>query len=954
MEHIQYIADKANNSSSTSLVKKLSGEYYTHKTIAVNAISILLDKIAQNDKIVKSFSVIDPFAGDGRLVCWLIEEWVNRGYPSIEWNVNLWDLNGEGLSKAENSLLSLKDSGVKLSYSIKCVDSFYLALDNVDSFDIVITNPPWELLKPDRRELSILSESEKENYKAKLKKYDSYISRQYPLSQPLKKFAGWGTNLSRVGLDLCLKISKSSGYILVVLPVTFFADEQSINLRKDIFINRDVHDIACYPAEAKLFKNADTSSSTLIFTNNHRKSNELNFKLSLYSKEATKYLSERISLPLSSFEKMGYIIPVNIGSTGIDLLRKFSEIYPSWGNIEKSKTDTLWAGREVDETGSKNWLKENGTGVKFIKGRMIGRFEIKEIPSQFIGKKDWIPPTSCNYEKIVWRDVSRPSQKRRMIATIVPPKIVAGNSLGVCYFKDGNKKALRILLGIMNSLCFEFQLRTNLATGHVSLSAIRKVNIPNKSKLLQFDELYNLVEKQLNGKKNIENKLEVYVAKYVYSLTEKEFAEILNSFPKLEEVEKEELINEYEKMKLVDNNMVMKIPNHKTGTLSELDLLIVNSVPPGGNWKNLPEDIPSQRVKQIRKSYLEGKGSRSTYYGRLTPELPSYTINTYFNRPGNGCHIHYEQNRVLSQREAARLQSFPDSFIFSGGQGAVNTQIGNAVPPLLAYQIAIQINNVIGCKGNYVDLFSGAGGLGLGFKWAGWKPVLANDIDKNFLKTYSMNVHHNVLLGSISDRDIFDNLVEHSIELKKNAIDKNLPFWVLGGPPCQGFSTAGNKRSMKDERNQLFYNYVEFLEKVKPDGFVFENVAGLLSMEKGEVFKKVKQEFKSVIPNLNGFVLNSENYAIPQRRKRVFLIGQKDAKSKTILPPLKLTSLKNNKDLFTEYPKSISVSDALSDLPDLTPGQDGSSFNYKSNPKTKFQNLMRGNITPQEYLNHYQ
>ncbi len=953
MEHIQFINNKTDNSLSDSLVKKLSGEYYTHKAIAINGIDALLNKIGQDKINIKSINVIDPFAGDGRLVCWLIEEWINRSYPSIEWNVSLWDLNQEGLSNAENSLLDLKNLGIKLNYSVKCIDSFRFAFDNLDSYDIVITNPPWELLKPDRRELSVLNNLEKENYKGILKNYDSYISNQYPLSQPLRKFAGWGTNLSRVGLDLCLKISKSKGYIMVVLPVTFFADEQSVNLRKEIFINKDVHDIACYPAEAKLFKNADTSSSTLIFTNSYRKHEKLKFKLSLYSKEVKKQLSENISLPLSSFEKMGHIIPVNIGSTGIELLSKCSENFPSWGNIEKSKIDGLWAGREIDETGSKNWLEKTGTGVKFIKGRMIGRFEIKENPNLFVGKENWIPPFSCGFEKIVWRDVSRPSQKRRLIATIVPPQVVAGNSLGVCYFKDGDKKALRVLLGIMNSLCFEFQLRTNLATGHVSLSAIRKVHIPNKSHLLRFDRLYELVDQQLNSAKDVESKIEAYVAKYIYTLSKNEFIEIIQSFPKFNEQEREELINEYENMKL-ENEIAIKIPNHKTGTLSDLDMVVVHSVPPGGNWKNLPEDIPSQRIKQIRKSYLEGKGSRSTYYGRLTSDKPSYTINTYFNRPGNGCHIHYEQNRVLSQREAARLQSFPDNFIFCGGQGSVNTQIGNAVPPLLAYQIALQINKVIGIKGNYIDLFSGAGGLGLGFKWAGWKAVLANDIDKNFLQTYSTNVHHNVLVGSISDKAVFDKLVEKSIELKKDAIDKNVPFWVLGGPPCQGFSTAGNKRSMEDERNQLFYNYVEFLKKVKPDGFVFENVSGLLSMEKGEVYKKVKREFKSVMPNLHGFVLNSENYAIPQRRKRVFLIGQNDTDSKTIPPPLKLTSLKNNKDLFTEYPKSISVSEALSDLPELTPGQDGSSFSYKSNPQSIFQKLMRGKITPQEYLNKFQ
>lgn len=131
--------------------------------------------------------------------------------------------------------------------------------------------------------------------------------------------------------------------------------------------------------------------------------------------------------------------------------------------------------------------------------------------------------------------------------------------------------------------------------------------------------------------------------------------------------------------------------NHYASSLSELDMQVIKCVPPGGNWKNIPESVPSQRLAQIRESYKAGKGSRSTYYGRLRPDMLSYTINTYFNRPGNGCHMHYDQDRTISQREAARFQSFPDSFEFIGSLGAINNQIGNAVPPLLAYQIAKNI-----------------------------------------------------------------------------------------------------------------------------------------------------------------------------------------------------------------------------------------------------------------------
>ena len=369
---------------------------------------------------------------------------------------------------------------------------------------------------------------------------------------------------------------------------------------------------------------------------------------------------------------------------------------------------------------------------------------------------------------------------------------------------------------------------------------------------------------------------------------------------------------------------------------------IVKSVPEGGNWKDIPECIPSRRLEQIRESFKRGEGSRSTYYGRLRRTDPAYTINTYFNRPGNGCHIHYNQDRVLSPREAARLQSFPDTFEFLGTQGAISTQIGNAVPPLLAYQIA----KSIGQSGVFIDLFSGAGGMGLGFKWAGWEPIIANDIHPTYLSTYAKNIHNNVIAGSITDAEVFDKLLASA---KRARLDGR-PFWVLGGPPCQGFSTAGNQRSMEDPRNHLAWDYVRFLERAQPDGFVFENVTGLLNMEGGRIFAAMKEAFSSVIPSITPAVLSADQYAIPQRRKRVILVGTRTGYPLDWQPPPSVTAMRSLSGLCTKLPLAISVQDALDDLPMLSPSQDGRSLPYRSAPLTPYQSFMRDRISAAEYL----
>lgn len=374
--------------------------------------------------------------------------------------------------------------------------------------------------------------------------------------------------------------------------------------------------------------------------------------------------------------------------------------------------------------------------------------------------------------------------------------------------------------------------------------------------------------------------------------------------------------------------------------------MMVCSVPPGGNWKNIPASIPSQRLAQIRVSCANGEGSRSTYYGRLRPDKPAYTISTYFYRPGNGCNIHYDfvgnQHRVLTDREAARLQSFPDSFEFFGSHMCVAKQIGNAVPPLLSFQIA----RCFGTPGVYLDIFCGAGGLSLGFKWAGWNGFLANDIDRFSLQTYEKNVGCDTLLGDITSDYVLSQLTD-AINVARGQ-HPGAPLFILGGPPCQGFSTAGKRRSRTDSRNSLFRRYVELVNATKPDGFLFENVMGLVNMEGGAVFHEVRDALTSVTGRLDIWKLSSEHYAIPQRRKRIFLLGLKDPR-RHVLPPAPICS-DSPSHLFRMLRLPVGVEEAIGDLPPVLPGEDGSVKEYSIPPRTPYQHFMRATINPFEYL----
>lgn len=124
--------------------------------------------------------------------------------------------------------------------------------------------------------------------------------------------------------------------------------------------------------------------------------------------------------------------------------------------------------------------------------------------------------------------------------------------------------------------------------------------------------------------------------------------------------------------------------DHEPPTMSELDKYIVRHVKPGGNYMDIPCGVKSVRIRRLQQ-----EGGHTTCYGRMLPDKPSYTINTYFNRPNVGCNIHYEQNRLITVREALRLQTFPDDYrIVSKSKHGKNLIVGNAVPPRLAYILA--------------------------------------------------------------------------------------------------------------------------------------------------------------------------------------------------------------------------------------------------------------------------
>lgn len=142
---------------------------------------------------------------------------------------------------------------------------------------------------------------------------------------------------------------------------------------------------------------------------------------------------------------------------------------------------------------------------------------------------------------------------------------------------------------------------------------------------------------------------------------------------------------------LMREKSLESVSQHYYPQMSDLDKQIISFVKPGGNYMDVPDFVPSNRIKKFKET-----GGRTTCYGRLLPSKPAYTINTHFNRPNVGCNIHYKQDRLITVREALRFQSFPDTYkIISKTKRGLHTVVGNAVPPLLAEAIAKQLKKYI-------------------------------------------------------------------------------------------------------------------------------------------------------------------------------------------------------------------------------------------------------------------
>jgi DNA (cytosine-5)-methyltransferase 1 len=232
-----------------------------------------------------------------------------------------------------------------------------------------------------------------------------------------------------------------------------------------------------------------------------------------------------------------------------------------------------------------------------------------------------------------------------------------------------------------------------------------------------------------------------------------------------------------------------------------------------------------------------------------------------------------------------------------------------------------------------IDLFAGVGGLSYGFAHdPDYEIIAANELLPAMAKAYELN-HPNVKVYNkdVIDFGLFD--LHRDFGIQKSEIDI-----VVGGPPCQAYSTVG-KRLIDDPRGKLFQEYFRILKELDPKIFLFENVKGLISMGKGELLPTIIELFSSLGYRTQFRVLNAADYGAPQHRERVVIVGSKSKINFEYPSPTHGESVTLFNDNLMPY---VTLEDALGDLPLIISKE----INYyTSEPQNAFQKLMRKNTS---------
>lgn len=247
-----------------------------------------------------------------------------------------------------------------------------------------------------------------------------------------------------------------------------------------------------------------------------------------------------------------------------------------------------------------------------------------------------------------------------------------------------------------------------------------------------------------------------------------------------------------------------------------------------------------------------------------------------------------------------------------------------------------------------IDLFAGAGGLSCGLKMAGITPLLANEWIPQFAETYKLNhPDTEVIVGDV--REVSETDLKRKLGISDGEVDL-----VAGGPPCQGFSINAPIRSLDDERNHLFKDFLRVVSSIKPRAVLIENVPGIVSLGRGTVVEQIYKELQAMGYVVGHRILFAGHYGVPQMRFRTVFIGIRNFKGDISFPDPQynanaVANFAGARELCLPVPPlfarklkpHVTVWDAMSDLPAIENGTSVSPDEYAVPPQNAYQKYLR-------------
>jgi len=248
-------------------------------------------------------------------------------------------------------------------------------------------------------------------------------------------------------------------------------------------------------------------------------------------------------------------------------------------------------------------------------------------------------------------------------------------------------------------------------------------------------------------------------------------------------------------------------------------------------------------------------------------------------------------------------------------------------------------------KYTFIDLFAGAGGFAEGFYQENFSALAHIEFDKYACDTLKERMKfYNYPITEIDKIEPTDITDKNIITIIDDGVGKNDVDVIIGGPPCQSFSSQGKARDpngmKEDPRNYLYESYIKILNNYKPKFFVFENVRGILSTKINnnpiiaKIFNDMKKNYK-ILEDKDKILLNAVNFGVPQERKRVIIIGvRKDL-------DIEVNDIYNDLEKLSKSLDKVSVKDAIIDLPKLLPGEGKDLISHQPKTTSKYLSTLR-------------